>query len=206
MEIPSPFTFLPINPLTGSKRRREDGVKKRRGLVLGTAIFMLGGLACIAQKVPIPFERLQWNSETPQQPAEMEHANASASSFTVLSSSAVLESSTAESPVRSLGANLTAPSPRLGARFFLFNSLNIGMTALDESLSQQCIAEHRCREANPLMPSSLAGRIGVVAAFAGLGTYVSYRLKRQRSRLWWVPPVFGTAAHSVGAASGFANR
>ncbi len=181
-------------------------MRKRRGFVLGTAIFILGGSPCIAQKVPIPFEHLQRNMETPQQPAEMERANASASSFPVLSSGTVSEASTAESPVRSLGTNLTASSPRLGARFFLFNSLNIGMTALDESLSQQCIAEHRCREANPLMPSSLAGRIGVVAAFAGLGTYVSYRLKRQKSRLWWVPPVFGAAAHSVGAASGFANR
>ncbi len=196
---------MPIGPLTASKRRREDEVRKRLGLVLGMTI-LIGGSTCLAQQALIPFKQLQWNAETPPPPAAVERAEVSAASSILLPSTAVSDSSAVASPLRN---NLTirgTDSPRLGAGFFLLNGLNIGMTALDMSLSQRCVAEHHCREANPLMPPSLAGRISVVAVFAGLGTYVSHRLKKQGSRLWWLAPAFGTAAHSVGAASGFANQ
>ena len=199
------FTFTPIDPLAGSERQREDEVRKRLGLLLGTTIFMAGS-TCIAQKAPIPFDRLQWNTETPPQPAEMSSAEASTASSTVLPSVTASAPSAVDSPVRNMVANGVAGSPRLGARFLLLNGLDIGMAALDESLSQHCINESRCREANPLMPPSLAGRISIVAAVAALDTYVSHRLKKQGSSLWWIPPVFGIAAHSVGAASGFANQ
>ena len=180
-------------------------MRKRLGLVLGMTI-LIGGSTCIAQQAPIPFEQLQWNAEMAPPPAAVERAEVSAATSNPLPSTAVSESSAVASPLRNNFTNPGTDSPRLGAGFFLLNGLNIGMTALDMSLSQHCIAEHHCREANPLMPSSLAGRISVVAVFAGLGTYVSHRLKKQGSRLWWLAPAFGTAAHSVGAASGFANQ
>ena len=103
-------------------------------------------------------------------------------------------------------ANEAAKSRRMGAGYFLLNGLNFGMAALDVSLGQRCLDERHCREANPLMPPSLAGRISVVGAVVGFGIFTSHRLKRHASKLWWLPPTFGIVAHSAGIASEAAHE
>ena len=159
----------------------------------------------MAQNAPIPFKQLEWNAGMLLRPAKLERAEFSFSSTRLLSVS--FPTSPAADPiVRHFPVTRASDKPRLGAGFFLLNGLNIGMTGLDMGLSQHCIAEHRCREANLLMPSSLAARISLVAAFAALGAYVSHRMKIRGDRLWWVPPLFGTVAHGVGVASGFAQQ
>lgn len=193
-------TFMPIEPLTACERQREDEVRVRFGLVLGISILM-GGSACVAQNAPISFKQLEWNGEPLLRPAKIERAEISALSAK-LASGSFLTSSPADPIVRRFPVTRAPDKPRLGAGFFLLNGLNLGMTGLDIGLSQHCIAEHRCREANLLMPSSLAARISIVAAFAALGAYVSHRMKVRGNRLWWAPPLFGTVAHGVGVVSG----
>jgi hypothetical protein len=79
------------------------------------------------------------------------------------------------------------------------------MAVFDVGMTQHCIADHHCREGNPLMPSSLAGQLSVDFAYVGYGTFVSYRLKKHRNRLWLLSPAVGIAAHAVGVESGFAH-
>ncbi|MGC8550089.1 MAG: hypothetical protein ACP5M4_10355 [Acidobacteriaceae bacterium] len=190
-------TLLPINPLTACERQREDEVKTRLGLVLGISI-LIGASTCMAQDAPVPSKPLPRQSETLLQSAGLESAELSA-----LSAMPPTNSISAPIPiVRRFPATRAQDMPRLGAGFYLLTGLNIGMTALDIGLSQHCIAQHRCSEANMLLPSSLAARISFVAAFTALGTYVSHRMKVRGSRFWWIPPFSGTVAHSVGVASG----
>jgi hypothetical protein len=80
------------------------------------------------------------------------------------------------------------------------------MAVFDVEMTQHCIANHHCVEGNPLMPSSHAGQLSVNFALVGYGTFISYRLKKQENKLWLLSPTVGIAAHTVGVASGFANR
>ncbi len=174
-------------------------MRNRIGLALGIAILM-GGSACMAQSKPARIQQPQANAATlPQAPqvARVEIA--------VLRPSSLSTSSTVHPMVGSYVVARPTERVRLGARFYLLNGLNIGMTALDMSLSQRCIAAHRCREANILMPRSVAARISVVAVFTALGTYASRRMKVRGIGLWWVPPLFGTVAHGIGVVSGLAQ-
>jgi hypothetical protein len=88
-------------------------------------------------------------------------------------------------------------------KFLVVNGLQFGMAMFDVGMTQSCIASHHCREANPLMPSSLTGQLSVAFAFTAYETAVSYWLKKRKSRLWWILPASGAAAHAMGVASGF---
>jgi len=93
-----------------------------------------------------------------------------------------------------------------GSKFFLLNALHMGMAVFDVAMTQHCIATNKCREGNPLMPSSAAGQLGVNFTLVSFGAYSSYRLKKHGSPLWWVSPMTGAVAHGVGVATGFAHR
>jgi hypothetical protein len=164
----------------------------------------MGGVTGMAQIAQESYRQLQWSAMKLLPPAKTEIAEAG---LLGLPPSGNPVMSPVPAPiVRNFKLARKSDTARLGAGFFLLNGLNIGMTALDMGLSQNCIAQHRCREANALMPSSLAARVSIVAVFTAFGTYVSHRMKKHGNRLWWVPPLFGTAAHGVGVASGLAQQ
>lgn len=163
------------------------------------AVVAGGCLACAAQKTPIPFKQIERNAqlsargEVPPSVALVGRAADPAAAVPATSESVV--------------APTIYKAPRtLSAGFFLMNGLHLGLAMLDVGLTQHCIADGHCREGNPIMPSSLAGQVAVDSAWVGWGTLISYKLKRNESRAWWVTPAIGIAAHTAGAASGFVNR
>lgn len=182
-------------------------MKKRYGLVLGTAILM-GGWACFAQETPIPFNQLHWNTESSARPVALgpvlaiTSPSGPTSSVSASASPAVIASAT--------GGIVRVPTATdwsiLGAKYFLLNGLQLGLTGLDVALTQHCIAEHHCQEGNPLLPSSLLGRISVEFTLVSLSAFASGRLKKQGSKHWWIPPAVGIAAHGVGIATGLAHE
>jgi hypothetical protein len=91
-------------------------------------------------------------------------------------------------------------------RYLFLHSAHLGMALFDVEMTQHCFAEHRCREGNPIMPSSQAGQIsfdlGVVACTAA----GSFWARKHNVRLWWMAPAVGIAAHTAGVATGFAHR
>lgn len=166
--------------------------------VLGLAM-AIGSLAVSAQDTAIPFKQIEKDAQfsanlmMPPGEAAVSRANGGAS----VSSSAAVSVFRAPAPVR----------PQiLDKKFFLLNGLHLGMAVLDVSMTQHCIADHHCQEGNPLMPSSLAGQLGVDFAFVSYGTFVSYKLKKHGSKMWWLSPVVGSGAHGAGVASGIVNR
>jgi hypothetical protein len=80
------------------------------------------------------------------------------------------------------------------------------MAVFDVEMTQHCLADHHCVEGNPLMPTSQAGALGVSLALVGSGAFISYKLKKQETKLWMLSPVVGIAAHTIGVATGFAHR
>ncbi len=180
-------------------------MSKIYGWAMGAAILM-GGYSCLAQQAAIPFRELQ---RTTAVPARLMASNRTAAydpssgARSAVSTSAYSSSSAGE-------ALLPAPPAtgrrRLGFSYFLLNGLHLGMAGLDIALTQHCIAERRCREGNPVMPSSLAGSLGVDSALVGLGAFVSGRLESQGSSIWWVTPVAGIATHGAGVVTGLAHQ
>lgn len=166
--------------------------------MLGLTIAM-GGLACSAQDAKIPFRQIE------------KDAQLSASATVPASEAAVSHSYEMSSGAStSAGFVLVPPAPprprTLSKGFLLLNGLHLSMAVFDVEMTQHCTANHHCVEGNPLMPSSHAGQLSVNFALVGWGTFMSYRFKKQESKLWLLSPTVGIAAHTVGVASGFANR
>ena len=106
----------------------------------------------------------------------------------------------------SLRPEKTGADRVVNRRFLLINSLHLATAMLDVALTQECIANHQCKEGNPMMPSSQVGQLAVSLAFVSYGAGVGYWLKKHGSKMWWLAPVVGTASHIVGAATGFAHQ
>ncbi len=108
-------------------------------------------------------------------------------------------------------AVFVAPAPpalrrTADSKFFLLNGIHLGMAILDVEMTQRCISSHRCRETNPVMPSSQAGQLSVNFAVFAFSSGASYWLKKHDSGVWWIPPAFGTAVHAAGATTGFEHQ
>lgn len=94
----------------------------------------------------------------------------------------------------------------LNARYLWLNGLHLSLAVADITMTQHCIDAHTCREGNPLMPSSEAGKYGLSVGIAAYTAATSYWFKKHRSRIWWAGPTVGIAAHTVGLASGWMHR
>ena len=169
-----------------------------QGTMLGLVIAM-GGMACSAQDAKIPFKQIEKDAQlsasvtVPASEAAISHSEGMFSSSSTPASFVFVPPTPTQSRTLSKG-------------FLLLNGLHLGMAIFDVEMTQHCIANHHCVEGNPLMPSSHAGQLGVNFAIVGYGTFMSYRLKKQERKLWLLSPIVGIAAHTLGVASGFANR
>jgi hypothetical protein len=176
----------------------EDQMKNLNG-ILWSLTLICGGAMCSAQNSAVPFRQI-------------EHDAQYSAKLMVPDSGAGVNRPYAEYPIGSSasGAAYTQPAykpPRtLDTKFFFLNGIHVGLAALDIGLTQHCIATHRCREGNPFMPSSFAGQVGVNSALISSGVLISYRLKKQQSKVWWVSPFAGIVAHATGAVSGMINQ
>jgi hypothetical protein len=161
-----------------------------------------GGWACSAQETTIPFGKIEQVAHfypslvaSTNSPAEME-------------SSSVSASPSAASPASSAAfvrPTPVAPHNSLGSKFYMLNGLHLGMAMFDVAMTQRCIANHTCHEGNPIMPSSAGGQVGIDLGMVGWGAFVSYKLVKERSNLWWIAPAVGAGAHGAGVATGFAH-
>ena len=168
-----------------------------KGTVLGLMLAMWSS-ACSAQNTTIPFRQIERDAqlsarvEVPNNEVVINHADGMLGSSS--SSSIVLVPLEAPRPPRTLSPG-----------FLALNGIHLGVAIFDIEMTQHCIADHHCREGNPLMPSSHVGQLSVNFALVGWGTFISYRLKKNESRLWVLSPIIGIAAHTVGVASGIAH-
>ncbi len=151
-----------------------------------------------SQDSQVPFARLENNShlQTLSDATEPAGADPTESRPSALAGSAF-------TPVHSTQFR----HPRiLDRNYFLLNGIHMGMAIFDVEMTQHCMAEHRCTESNPIMPSSQAGAISVAFGFVGYTAATSYRMKKHQVRIWWMAPVVGIAAHTAGASTGLALR
>ncbi len=160
---------------------------------------VVSGLNCLAQNTRVPFKQIERDAQlianlnTSDREEALSHSSEGYSVPSASASSSYMRPSYKQPRV-------------LDSKYLLINGLHLGMAALDIGLTQHCIANHHCREGNPLMPSSLAGQVGVDAALVGSGAFMSFRLKKEDSKLWWLSPVVGMSAHTAGVLSGLINR
>lgn len=169
--------------------------------VLGSVI-AVGALACSAQSNTVPFKQLERD-------ARIVELSAAASAPPNGAAPSRLDGmpSASSSSTGFVRTPPTVKSPRTVSKGFLFlNGLHLGMAIFDVEMTQHCIANGHCSEGNPLMPSSHAGQLSVNLALVGYGTFLSYKFKKHESGLWILSPLAGTAAHTIGVASGFRNR
>ena len=101
-----------------------------------------------------------------------------------------------------LSAQVQSPCHKADAPLVIVNALNFGAAAFDVETTQRCIRAGTCHEANPLMPSNRAGQYAQAFAIGAVVGGVSWKLKKDHSRAWWIPPVINASAH---LAAGFLN-
>ena len=184
-------------------------MNRARGAMLSLAMVM-GGWACSAQQATIPFGQLERYAHLSARLAVPDNEIASSDSSSIDSSSSFSPGVVSPEPFAAGFVHVPrvpVATPRtLSSKFYLLNGLHLGMAVLDVEMTQHCIATHHCREGNPLMPSSLAGGLSVNLALVGYGSYVSYRLKKHGSNLWWLSPTIGVSSHGVGVATSIAHQ
>jgi hypothetical protein len=167
-------------------------------IVLGLAIAVEGG-GCSAQETPNTLQLPPATHMRTDLPLAGDNA-------------AIKAPSGLHPEIASAGVGIVAPAAPVALRgiadskFFIMNGIHLGMAVFDVEMTQHCIASHRCREANPVMPSSQVGQLSVNFALVAYSSGVSYWLKRRKSKLWWLPPSAGAAVHSVGVATGFEHQ
>jgi len=173
-------------------------MRAMHGTLLGFAI-ALGAIACSAQEVKVPFRQIERDA---QLSARIE-APAGEAAINSVSESSVAVSSSA-------GYVLPAPAYKrertVSSTYLLWNGLHLGMAAFDVAMTQHCIADHHCREGNPMMPSSLKAQLGVDFSLVGYGAFIGYEAKKHDNKIWWLPSAIGVTAHAAGVATGFVNR
>lgn len=189
------------------EERLKVDMRKIHGLALGGAL-LIAGCTCFAQDTQIQFGQIEMNTELAPRPAVPDGGTngASFSGLAPAASTAAPSVSGAASVADAIRILRASQHPALGTRYFLLNGLHLGMAGLDLALTQRCIDAHRCREGNPLMPASLAGRAGVEFGLVGFGALVSGRMKLHGLHSWWVTPFIGIVAHGVGVATGLAHQ
>jgi hypothetical protein len=172
--------------------------------------FFLGVDPSYAQQPRIPLGQIQQSAQStapapaPNSPPE----NMSSQSPTELSSSAApsFSSQAAWLHPQENPAVQGLRNPRVvNTSFLLLNSLHLTLALVDVEESQHCIDQHTCVEANPLMPSSHAGKLALNLGMVAYAASASYYLKKHTSGFWWLPPLAGIGFHSGGVASGIAH-
>jgi hypothetical protein len=157
-----------------------------------------GGVTLRAQLPTIPFDKIERNSQA--QTRVVANLIGATSDEGSSSSSAVPAAGMVTAP------RMSSTEPRVADRsFLLLNGIHLGLAMFDMGLTQHCIANHQCKEGNPLMPSSTGGRLGVTLGLFASSAGGSYYLKKHRARAWWVLPFTGTVGHTAGVASGLAH-
>lgn len=190
-------------------------MKAAHSLILGLAI-ALDAYSCSAQSMNRQIMDVQTTDpgqlpsdiypDTPMK-LDLESANDHATVRSLPNFSRGAYSGTSNSSSSVVVSRPYPTSPRTAdTKFFLLNGIHLGMAVFDVEMTQHCIANHRCHETNPLMPSSQAGQLGINFALVGSGSLASYWLKKHQSKLWWLPPATGTIAHSYGVATGFEHQ
>ncbi len=91
-------------------------------------------------------------------------------------------------------------------KFVLLSGLAMGLTIADFEMTQRCLAQRSCAEANPLMPASRAGMYASNVPLNMALLYWSYRRKAAGKRFWWVPPLMIIGSHAAGVGTNIAIR
>jgi hypothetical protein len=183
-----------MTALSGESAGQESGMKKRGiALVLG---LVAGSFALQAQTTLIPFDKIEQESR----PQLQRDSDLVATATEGYSSSAI--------PAAAIVSTRRTPAiipPVADRNYILLNGLDLGMAMFDIGMTQHCLANHQCKEGNPLMPSSMAGQVGVSLGLLAYSAGGSYYLKKHHARSWWIPAVSGIFTHAVGVGSGFAH-
>lgn len=89
----------------------------------------------------------------------------------------------------------------LDKKFYALTGIATALTVMDFEMTQHCLGNHTCVEADPLMPSSRAGMYASSIPVNAALYYWSYRLKAKGSKVWWLPTVGAIASHAVGVGT-----
>jgi len=182
-------------------------------LLISTEATFLQGQSVPAQQTPIPFEEFQhatqapaWSIRTAVPAAEGDSGIQAPELAGTQENSTALVAQKMSWSTAARGPSSPVVSHTFSRSYFLLNGLHLGMALFDVELTQNCIADHHCREGNPIMPSSRAGQLGISFGTFAYASGTSYWLKKHHSRYWWIAPAAGIVGHSVGVSTGFEHR
>jgi hypothetical protein len=92
----------------------------------------------------------------------------------------------------------SAQSKTADKKFWVVTVASFASTIADEEITQYAIRTHPLREANPILGQTRKSAYPVLLGIGSASTYLSYRLKKNGSDLWYVPQAFVIGSHSFG--------
>jgi hypothetical protein len=105
-----------------------------------------------------------------------------------------------------------AATPRLATKrpVFYLMLAEAGAAAIDVELTQHCIHEGTCYEANLFMLSNRWGQYGAKAGFITSTFFTGLGMRRSENkwvrRLWWIPQAANVGMSLYGASTGWRYR
>lgn len=111
----------------------------------------------------------------------------------------------APDPIRRNHGSLHSNAGRARGSWRAFWVVTATATALmfaDIELSQACLQQSTCTEANPLLPRSRAAAYAIELPVTAGVTLLSYRMKKRHEKRWWLPQLGLVLGHGIGAGAG----
>ena len=105
------------------------------------------------------------------------------------------------SPEHLAGVQAAVPHNSWGG-FWALTAAATALTFADVELSQACLQQGTCTEANPLLPRSRRAAYGIEIPVTAAATLLSYRMKKHHQKRWWLPQFGLVLGHAVGAGAG----
>ena len=90
------------------------------------------------------------------------------------------------------------PAPKIDWKFWVVAGADVGATTADVWITHNCLQAQICHEARPLMPSSLSGQVTINLSLFASELSAASKLRKQGSKIWWLPLVSGTSTHLAG--------
>ncbi len=85
-------------------------------------------------------------------------------------------------------------------KFWTMIAASFASAIADEEITQHALQTGRFREANPLLGRSRKTAYPVLFGIAGAQSLLSYKLKKDNSKIWWLPQTIGIGTHGFGVS------
>jgi hypothetical protein len=96
-------------------------------------------------------------------------------------------------------AQAPAQAPVIDWKYLAVAGAYATATGVDLWSTHHLLSTGKYKEGNPIMPQSLGGQLAMDSGIFACETFLSYRIKKNGSKWWFLGPSIGIGSHIFGA-------